>query len=311
MDICVEHQTFGFSLFFNGVPRYFTFAVLPYGLSSACFCFTKLLRPLVKRWRSMSHGSFVYLDDGFGSQPDQCSAAAAAFIQERELNSSEFLVNEDKSHWDPMQIGEWLGFVINTIAMTFKIPEAKVRKLKSLLSSAIRDKSSPYRELARVVGSIISVALAVGPLSRLFTRQMYLAINSRSTWDHTLHFSSALLEELRFWYCNTDSFNGYFLRPPPDSSTVSFSDASDVGFVGFSFTAEDLGQSSTFRELKAIYYVLLSCAERLKRRRVKVFTDNQEAARIVSVGSSKVCLESVAMRIFDFCLANGISLEAQ
>ena len=68
---------------------------------------------------------------------------------------------------------------------------------------------------------------------------------------------------LRFWYCNIDSFNGYSLRPTPDSSTVIFS--SDVGFsasldgVTFSgmFTAEDLGQSSTFRELKAIYYVLI------------------------------------------------------
>ena len=74
-----------------------------------------------------------------------------------------------------MQIGEWLGFVINTIAMTFQIPEAKVRKLESLLSSAIRDKSSSYREIARIAGSLISVALAVGPL---FTRQMYLAIES-------------------------------------------------------------------------------------------------------------------------------------
>ena len=54
--------------------------------------------------------------------------------------------------------------MINTIAMTFQIPEAKVRKLKSLLSSAIRDKSSSYRELARIAGSLISVALAVGPL---------------------------------------------------------------------------------------------------------------------------------------------------
>ncbi|XP_044182961.1 uncharacterized protein LOC122963548 [Acropora millepora] len=139
--------------------------------------------------------------------------------------------------------------------MTFQIPEAKVRKLKSLLSSAIRDKSSSYRELARIAGSLISVALAVGPLSRLFTPQMYLAIESRSAWDHTLHFSSALLEMLRFWYCNIDSFNGCSPRPPPDSTTVICS--SDVGFGYFSasldsvtasgmFTAEDLGQSSTF-----------------------------------------------------------------
>ena len=93
--------------------------------------------------------------------------------------------------------------------MSFQIPEAKVGKLKSLLSSAIRDKSSSYRELARIAGSLISVALAVGPLSRLFTRQMHLAIECHSAWDHTLHFSSALLEKLRFWYCNIDSFNGY------------------------------------------------------------------------------------------------------
>ena len=132
----------------------------------------------------------------------------------------------------------------------------------------------------------------------------------------------SLLEELRFWYCNIDSFNGHSLRPHPDSSTVIFSDASDLGCGGFSasldgvtasgmFTAEDLGQSSSFRELKAIYYVLLSCAEQLKRRTVKVFTDNQGAARIVSKQSSKFRFQSVAMSIFDFCLSNGTSLEAQ
>ena len=270
----------------------------------------------------MGHNSFIYLDDGLGSHPDKCSAAAAAMIQKKELNSAGLLVNEEKSHWHPMQVGEWLGLVINTITMSFHIPERKVEKLKSLLSFAIGDASSSYRELARIAGSIISVALAVGPISRLLTRQMYLAIVSRSAWDHTLRFSPALLEELRFWYNNIDSFNGYSLRPPPDSSTVVFSDASDVAFGGFSasldgvvasgmFTSEDLGQRSTYRELKAIYYVLLSCAEQLRQKRVKVFTDNQGAARIVSVGSCKVHLQSVAMSIFDLCLSNGITLEAQ
>ena len=40
-------------------------------------------------------------------------------------------------------------------------------------------------------------------------------------------------------------------------------------------------------------------------------TDNQGAARIVSVGSSKVHLQSDAMSIFDFCFSKGITLEAQ
>ena len=110
--------------------------------------------------------------------------------------------------------------------------------------------------------------------------------------------------------------------PPPDSSTVVFSDASDAAFGGFSasldgtvasgmFTIDDLGGSSTFRELKAIYYVLLSFLEHLKHKRVKIFTDNQSAARIVSVGSSKVHLQSVALSIFRFCFSHGIALEAQ
>jgi len=69
----------------------------------------------------MGHNSFVYLDDGFVSQPERTSAFAAASIQRKDLVSSGLLVNEEKSHWVPIQVGEWLGFVINTIAMTFRI----------------------------------------------------------------------------------------------------------------------------------------------------------------------------------------------
>ena len=87
------------------------------------------MRPLVKRWRSMGNNSFIYLDDGVGSRQDKCSATAASIIQRKELSSSGLLCNEEKSHWTPMQIGEWLGFVIDTISMSFQIPEKKVSKL--------------------------------------------------------------------------------------------------------------------------------------------------------------------------------------
>ena len=146
----------------------------------------------------MGHNSFIYLDDGFGSQPDKCSATAASLIQRKELSSSGLLCNEEKSRWTPMQIGEWLGFVIDSI------PEKKVSKLKSLLDSAIQAGYSSFRELARIAGSIISVDLAVGPISRLLTRQMYFAIETRSAWDNTIHFSPSLLLELKFWFCNID-----------------------------------------------------------------------------------------------------------
>ena len=90
---------------------------------------------------------------------------------------------------------------------------------------------------------------------------MYLAIESRSAWDHIFRFPPALLEVLKFWFCNIESFNGYSMRPPLDSSTVVFCDGRDAAFGGFStsldgtvasgmFTIDDLGQGSTFLELK-------------------------------------------------------------
>ena len=84
MDICSEHQAFlGFPWSIDGVLKYFTFTVLPFGLSRSCYSFTKLLRLLLKHWCYVGHTSLVYLDDGFGSQPDMRSAVAAAIIQQK------------------------------------------------------------------------------------------------------------------------------------------------------------------------------------------------------------------------------------
>ena len=72
------------------------------------------------------------------------------------------------------------------------LAEKKVCKLKRLLNSPIQNKSSSYRELARIAGSIISVSLSVGPISRLLTKQMYLTIESIHQLGVTC-FSSHLL----------------------------------------------------------------------------------------------------------------------
>ena len=57
--------------------------------------------------------------------------------------------------------------------------------------------------------------------------------------------------------------------------------------------------------------MLLSYVAQLKHKRVKIFTDNQGAARIVAIGSSKTDLQALAMDIFNLCLVNDIVLEAQ
>ena len=46
------HKYLGFSWSIHGVQRYFRFTVLPFGLSSAPWIFTKIMKPLVTHWRS-------------------------------------------------------------------------------------------------------------------------------------------------------------------------------------------------------------------------------------------------------------------
>ena len=53
IDIHPSSRKFlGFSFVWpDGRVRYFVFNVLPFGLSSACYVFTKIFRPFVHRWR--------------------------------------------------------------------------------------------------------------------------------------------------------------------------------------------------------------------------------------------------------------------
>ena len=59
-----DSQTYlGFSWGENVNRKFYIFWVLPFGLASACYIFTKLHRPLVKCWRSLGL-HIIYIDDG-------------------------------------------------------------------------------------------------------------------------------------------------------------------------------------------------------------------------------------------------------
>ena len=56
----------GFSWDIKGATKYLVFTVLSIGLSSAPFVFTKVVRPLVKRWCLHALKIAWFLDDGLG-----------------------------------------------------------------------------------------------------------------------------------------------------------------------------------------------------------------------------------------------------
>lgn len=118
--------------------------------------------------------------------------------------------------------------------MTFQVPQRKIEKLQILLGTMV---ASPYvvaKDLARVAGQIVSVTFGLGPIARLFTRQMYFRIENRVYWQESVSMEPALLEELRFWLQHIHAFNGYAISRSFSATSVVNSDASDAGYGGYS-----------------------------------------------------------------------------
>ena len=77
------------------------------------------------------------------------------------------------------------------------------------------------------------------------------------------------------------------------------------------WSADLAKESSTMREILAVRKVLQSFAPKLARLCVKWYTDNQNVARIIGVGSRISGLQSEAKRIFEVCVQHGISIEPE
>ena len=309
----------GFSWGCGMSRRWYMFRVLPFGLSTACYVFTKLLRPLVKRWRSKGLRCIVYIDGICASGSEQeCISDTKLIISD--LEHAGFILNVPKSMFEPTQVGSWLGFIIDLLKGRFFVPQEKVVRLVSCIDSALLSDMVGVRVLASIVGQVISMSLAIGSVARLRTRALYRVINSRRFW---LPLSVDACEELSFWKSSLQAFNGQPIWFSPGITRIIFSDASSSGYGGRhtvkvgpsvahgQWTDYEASLSSTWRELKAVALVLCSFAPKLAGHRVKWFTDNQNLVHIVECGSRKPHLQTVAMNIFELCFRHGIRLDME
>jgi len=108
----------------------FLFLVLPFGLSSACYVFTKVLRPLVKKWRTNGFRSIMYIHDGIPGSCSYQNCLDCASVISYDLAMAGFVISQKKSDFILKQTGEWLGTIVDTSSMTFTVPERKILKLK-------------------------------------------------------------------------------------------------------------------------------------------------------------------------------------
>lgn len=317
----------GFSwTYADGKTVFMKFVVLPFGLSSAPYCFSKVTRPLIAKWRAESKRAVMYLDDGFGCSGSKESAEIMAESIKSDIISSGFVPKAEKSCWIPVQRLQWLGAVLDSEDFTISIPEIRIGALLStieVIENVVRTKRRVHvRKVARMVGQIISMSVVLGNMSQIMTRYLSMDILKAYTWNSYIRLSSESIEQITFWKNSIQNINVRKLKSYSICSKIVYSDASQSGYAGYEvqsingiahgqWSLLESVQSSTWRELKAVYNVILSLRGFLAHSRIKWFTDNTSVCSIVEKGSMTRELQNIAIDIFSFCTVNCISLEIE
>ena len=81
----------------NQQTHYFVFTVLPFGLSTALFVVTKLVRPLIKYWRLHAIRIACFLDDGLGIEFGYSKSETSSKFVLNTLINAGFVINKEKS----------------------------------------------------------------------------------------------------------------------------------------------------------------------------------------------------------------------
>lgn len=325
VDIFEAHtQYLGFAWKIDGKIKYFRFVVLPFGIRTAPFLFSKITRALVKKWRRKR--VIMYLDDGFGCHDNEIMTQKIADEVKLDLINSGFVPKVEKSMWRSVQCLQWLGGNLNTENGIISIPEVRISKAlttsRELLKDVCKKGFVNCRNVARFVGQIMSMSLVVGNVTQLMTKCLSINVTEANSWDSLIRLSGKSVEQLTFWIENLKNVNGREMKFDPSCTRVVYSDASDIGYGGYcvemgrefasgQWRHDEAEKSSTWRELVAVLRVLISIKNELKDKRIKWFTDNQNVVSIVQKGSMKKELQEIALQIFSLCSKSNIIIELE
>ena len=232
-----------------------------------------------------------------------------------------------KRSGEPAQLCRFLGLDINSLDLTFNIPQDKIDKVKSVAVEIKARKRFKVKLLARFVGMLQAVKLATGPIVAVMTRSMYHTVTAAPSWSSFVILSDMAKFELNWWLDNIHKVSKYPFSDSLSTTPVAYETASDASGVGHfsyllgqhritlasrAFTEEERGQSSTWRELSAFSDTWTSqeVLDRFRGCQISHYTDSKAMASIVTRGSRNPRLQPLVMKAVLALRSAGIVMEA-
>ena len=120
-----------------------------------------------------------------------------------------FVIHPEKSVLVPSQEMEFLGFLLNSINMTIRLPPTKAERVRLACQSLLHKSYMSIREVAQVIGLIVSSFPGV-QFGELYYRNLekdkILTLQiSKGNYDSPMYLSNESRSELTWWVNNVDS----------------------------------------------------------------------------------------------------------
>lgn len=304
---------------FNGLL--FQYNVMPMGLSSAPYVFTKMLKPVLNKLRSLGIFCVMYLDDifviGRTQQETQDHVKKIIYL----LEHLGFIINYKKCKLIPANTCKYLGFIYNSEKLTVELPMEKKTKIISLVTKLHNKEKVSIKELSKVFGTLIAACPAVsyGWLHiKSLERSKYLALKKFNTYKAQILITNQIKIELKWW--ENSILNSVKNINMENFDLEIFTDASNTGWGAVcgnnkthGFWGEIEGSHHiNYLELLAIFYALRCFALNKSHINIVFRVDNKTAiAYINKMGGIRFQkLNNLSKEIWSWCEERNIFIYA-
>ena len=203
------------------------------------------------------------------------------------------------------------------------ITNSRIDNILNTICLILRKISVSARTLDELAGQFISTKYVIGDIVQFTTRFHYKSIEQSSSWDKTFSTGnySDMVDDISFWKFNLVKYNNKVINCYNIPLFHVHSDASNTGIACVfdvrgkrnicyrNLTDLEKTFSSTWCELEAIRFSLLSSIKQFENKCIFWYTDNFATKQIIKCGSNKTHIHSLALNIFNLTFNHNIHLE--
>jgi hypothetical protein len=306
---------------FQWKQNLYEFNVLPFGLNTAPYVFTKVMKPVVRLLRYSGLMSTIYLDDLCLLAYTYRDCILNIQVTKKLLCALGFIINETKSCMIPSTSCRFLGFIINSQRMEIQLPLEKRLKIKTELVKFRKLKRCKIRNFARLVGLLISVCPAIeyGWLyTKAFERCKFLNLKNNDNYDRYMNIPPSLYSDFDWWIKSIDKsickikFDEYKLEIYSDASTTGWGITCDNETASGIWSQDERNQHINYLELLAAFIGLKIFANNLFNCQLILRIDNMTAISYINRmgGIQFPHLTKLTKDIWQWCEARNIFIYA-